>query len=147
MSLFRRLPGRLRRALVRAGTPSFTVGAVAVLRRPDGALLLVEQAHSNGWALPGGLLRRGEDLRDGLLREVAEETGLRLDPASLPLPVTCVNARSRRVDAVFLFGAAEFTSQTAQADREVTALGWFALDELPQLAVPTGEILHVLGFA
>ena len=60
MSAFRLLPKPLRRAAVHAGTPSYTVGAVALLRRSDGCVLLVDQRHSPGWALPGGLLRRGE---------------------------------------------------------------------------------------
>ena len=75
------LPGWVRRALVRLATPSYTVGAVLVLRRPDGSVLLVDQRHTGGWALPGGLLKRGEQPVEGLVREVSEEVRILLTEA------------------------------------------------------------------
>src|SRR5690242_18720529 len=98
MVAFRLMPGPLRRAAVRAGTPSYTVGAVALLRHEDGRVLFVDQRHSGGWALPGGLMRRGECPDDAVVREVQEEVGVQLDAAALPVPVAAVNARVRRVD-------------------------------------------------
>ena len=80
MRAFRLMPAPMRRLAVRWGTPSYTVGAVLVLRRGDGHVLLVDQRHTGGWALPGGLLQRAEGAVAGLLREVREEVGLRLDP-------------------------------------------------------------------
>ena len=48
----------------------------------DGAVLLLRrapsEAHSDKWDLPGGHLIEGENAEDGLLREVWEETGLRI---------------------------------------------------------------------
>src|SRR5437763_7090003 len=82
MAAFRYLPAPVRRAAVHAGAPSYTVGAVAVMRRPDGCLLLVDQRHSDGWALPGGLLRRGESAAAALVREVREEAGIDLNPST-----------------------------------------------------------------
>ncbi len=58
--------------------PVLGVGAVAV---HDGCLLLVERAgyQPDGglWAVPGGRVEPGERLRDAVVRELAEETGLR----------------------------------------------------------------------
>src|SRR3954454_7923608 len=105
MVAFRLMPVPLRRTAVRAGTPSYTVGAVAVLRHDDGRLLFVDQRHSDGWALPGGLLRRGECPDHAVVREVAEEVGVSLAAADLPVPVAAVNARVRRVDLVYLLDA------------------------------------------
>jgi ADP-ribose pyrophosphatase len=42
-------------------------------------LLLGERADGNGWAVPGGRLRKGETALQGGLRELAEETGIRPD--------------------------------------------------------------------
>lgn len=35
------------------------------------------------WSLPGGVLRTGERLRDGVRREVLEETGLEVEPSGI----------------------------------------------------------------
>jgi 8-oxo-dGTP diphosphatase len=133
----------MRRLLIRSFTPSYTVGAVLALQRADGALLLVEQRHSPGWALPGGLLHRGETPDEGLLREVEEEVGLRLDPAGLPLPVAVLAPRVRRVDVVYLSADGDSYQPRRGADRdEVKAVGWFALNALPEVSDATIDILH-----
>jgi ADP-ribose pyrophosphatase YjhB (NUDIX family) len=48
-----------------------------------GPILLVERAGQplkGYWSLPGGLLETGETLEEGVVREVLEETGLRVEP-------------------------------------------------------------------
>jgi len=95
---FRRLPGPLKRAAVRIGTPSYTVGAVCVLEH-EGEVLFLWQPHRIGWSLPGGLLDRGESPAEGVRREVAEEVGLDIDPGD---PVTMrVDPVGQVVDVVF----------------------------------------------
>lgn len=143
MRVFRRLPRPVRRMIIRSFTPSYTVGAVLALQREDGTLLLVEQRHSPGWALPGGLLRRGELPADGMLREVEEEVGLRLEPASLPLPIAVLAPRVRRVDVVYLM--ADRGAQVAKRgddEDEVIGVGWFALNALPEVSDATIDILR-----
>lgn len=50
----------------------------------DGKVLCQKGWYSNGrWLLPGGGLKRGEAVVSGAIREVYEETGLRLEPMSL----------------------------------------------------------------
>jgi 8-oxo-dGTP diphosphatase len=143
MRVFRRLPRPMRRLIIRSFTPSFTVGSVLALRRTDGALLLVEQRHSPGWALPGGLLHRGETSAAGLVREVAEEVGLVLDPAALPLPVAVLAPRVRRVDVVYIVSDTDSFAAKRGADHdEVTGVGWFALDALPEVSDATVDILR-----
>ena len=49
-------------------------------------MLLVERAREplkGWWSLPGGVLETGERLRDGICREVLEETGLVVEPLSV----------------------------------------------------------------
>ncbi len=132
----------MRRSVVHAATPSFTVGAVAVLRRADGHLVLVEQRHSLGWALPGGLLGRGENPAVALVREIREELGIRLDPRALPVPYAAVDAVVRRVDVVFFVDAPPDARLLAEDDVEVRRSGWFPLDGLPELSEPTADILR-----
>jgi 8-oxo-dGTP diphosphatase len=146
LAAFRRLPDPVRRAVVHVAAPSYTVGAVVVLRRADGRVALVEQRHSDGWALPGGLLHRGELPVSGLLREVAEELGIQLDPTTLPVPYAAVNPSVRRVDVVYLAtldGAGDGELRGAD-DVEVTGTGWFPLDALPMVSEPTLDILRAV---
>lgn len=137
------MPRPLRRVIIRSFTPSYTVGAVLALQRSDGAVLLVEQRHSPGWALPGGLLHRGETPDEGLLREVEEEVGLVLDAAQLPLPVAVLAPRVRRVDVVYISSNGDSFVPRRGADHdEVMRVGWFALDALPEVSDATVDILQ-----
>lgn len=140
---FRRLPRPLRVAAIHAGTPSYTVGVVLALLRESGELLLVEQRHTGGWALPGGLLGRGEDPSDGLVREVAEEVGLDLDRSRLPVPFASLAPAVRRVDVVYVCRAGEgIEPQPGPDDSEVTGMGWFPIGALPPVTEPTLDILR-----
>jgi ADP-ribose pyrophosphatase YjhB (NUDIX family) len=56
---------------------------VGALIFEDGKILLVERGKEplkGYWSLPGGIVETGEKLVDGIRREVAEETGLDVDP-------------------------------------------------------------------
>src|SRR5271169_2961639 len=63
--------------------PIIAVGAVIV----DGSrVLLVRRATEplkGEWSVPGGMLELGEKLRDGVRREVLEETGLVIEPGEM----------------------------------------------------------------
>lgn len=56
-------------------------GAVIILRRNDGAVLMQHRdsnpniAYPGYWALPGGAAEEGEDPKNAALRELREETG------------------------------------------------------------------------
>jgi 8-oxo-dGTP diphosphatase len=54
----------------------------------EGRLLLVQNQRRDGsldWTTPGGVVDAGEELLEGLTREVEEETGLRVDHWEGPL--------------------------------------------------------------
>jgi 8-oxo-dGTP diphosphatase len=76
------------------GSPTPKVGATAVIADAEGRILLDRRADDGRWGLPGGWLGPNESPQDGVVREVLEETGLRVEvvrlgtvewrPASLP---------------------------------------------------------------
>jgi 8-oxo-dGTP diphosphatase len=68
-----------------AGTAEQRVIRVSavVLLRPDGAALAVRKAGTRMFMFPGGKPEPGESPLDTAVREVAEETGIRLRPQEL----------------------------------------------------------------
>jgi ADP-ribose pyrophosphatase YjhB (NUDIX family) len=60
--------------------PLILPGATALIRDPQGRVLLVRRMDSGLWSMPGGLLELGESLAGTVLRETEEETGLRVEP-------------------------------------------------------------------
>jgi 8-oxo-dGTP diphosphatase len=59
---------------------------VGALIFEDGKILLVERGKEplkGYWSIPGGIVETGEKLVEGIRREVAEETGLDVEPYSM----------------------------------------------------------------
>jgi ADP-ribose pyrophosphatase YjhB (NUDIX family) len=62
--------------------PSLPVVGVGAVILRDGEVLIVRRANpplQGEWSIPGGALELGEKLRDGVAREVREETGLNVE--------------------------------------------------------------------
>ncbi len=147
LRLYGRLPVGTRRQIVRAISPSFTVGAMCIIERDDGALLLVRHSYRDRWGVPGGLLQRGEDVETGARREVHEEVGLMIE--LLGEPAVVVDAAPQRVDVVFRCRPAPGTDLSVMAPRspEIVEARWFGPDELPELQFETASALVTLARA
>ncbi len=144
LRLYRRLPRRARLFVVHRTTPSFTVGAICVIERADGALLLVRHSYRRRWGFPGGLLQRGEEVAVAACREAREEVGIDIDLVGEPTVV--VDPEPRRVDVVFRARCA--APQAARAcSPEIVELAWFPPDELPQLQHEAASALGALARA
>lgn len=133
LRVYRRLPRKGRRWVVRGIAPKYTVGAMCLIERSDGRILLVRQAYRNSWGVPGGLLRRREDPEEGVRREVFEEVGLDIELVGEPTLV--VEPVPQRVDVVYrgrpvVDAAAEAVRACSVEIREVA---WFRRDQLPDL--------------
>jgi 8-oxo-dGTP diphosphatase len=145
LQVFRVTPKPLRRQVVRAVAPKYSVGATCLIERADGRVLLVQQSYRDRWGLPGGLLKRRETPADGARREVAEEVGLAVE--LLGEPAVVVEARLQRIDLVYRARPAAGTDpDTARArTAEIEQVGWFHPDQLPELQVETASALVVLA--
>jgi len=131
---YKRLPQAARLFVIRRATPSFHVGALCVVTRADGCLLLVRQSYRrDGWGFPGGLLRRREDPADAARRELREELGVDVDLAGQPVVV--IDPEMRRVDVVFDAHVAAGSTEPGEGERspEIADVGWFPPDGLPPL--------------
>jgi 8-oxo-dGTP pyrophosphatase MutT (NUDIX family) len=147
---FYRLPSRWRRRLVRLATSKYTVGAVVLVRDADasqpGRLLLLRQPPDRGWSLPAGLLKRREHPAAAAVRELYEETGVRLSPGDVVAlePWAVVHTNGRWIDLVFEARVpAEVVFQVDGG--EVYEAAWHRLDALPKLTGPTARLLGFYG--
>lgn len=145
LRLFRLLPRSIRRLAVRTMSPSYTVGAICVIERPDGAILLVRQAYRRKWGIPGGLLKRGEAPEVGARREVFEEVGIAVE--LLGPPAVVVDADPQRVDIVYRARPAALSeiSEVRPTSPEIVEVRWFAPDGLPELQFETAEAMVALA--
>lgn len=140
------LPPRVRIFLVHRAAPSYSVGAMCVVIRDGGARLLVRQSYRKGWAVPGGLLKRGEEAADAAVRETQEEVGLAVELVGDPY--VAVDPRPRRVDVIYRARPAPGSDPDAvePASAEVVEVRWFAPDEpLPSLQPESQRALAMVG--
>jgi 8-oxo-dGTP pyrophosphatase MutT (NUDIX family) len=134
----------MRRFLVHTVAPSFTVGAMCMITRSDGARLLVRHSYRKGWGVPGGLLKRGEEAADGAQRECMEEVGLAI-VLDLP-PTVVVDPDARRVDVIFTARPADGAStDVAACSAELLEARWFLPDEMPTLQHETAKALRLVA--
>ncbi len=109
--------------------------AVAVVLQREGTVLLGRRGPSaraaGKWSFPAGFVERGEPVETAAVREVREETGF--DIALGPLFGLISTLGETVVLAVF---TGSILSGDQQPNDDLTELGWFARDTLPELAFP-----------
>jgi ADP-ribose pyrophosphatase YjhB (NUDIX family) len=142
---WRQLPLAVRLFVIRRATPSFNVGAICVIDRADGALLLIRNSYRSGWGFPGGFLKRGETPDDAVRREIREEVGVDLVIDENPKVV--VDPALRRVDVIYTGrpGDTERAPSPRPTSPEVLEAKWFPAAELPDLQPEAVSALIELG--
>jgi 8-oxo-dGTP diphosphatase len=137
---------------------TFENGARASLRHvvvhavveKDGALLFVRRAErlaeGGKWGLPGGFLERDESLREGVLRELREETGWEGQVTGL----LRINSRPDRPHEDRQNVAFDFVitplGKVGEPDDESTAVEWIPIGSLPpgeSMAFDHGETVEL----
>lgn len=124
------------------GGPITAVSA-AIFR--GGKVLLVKRARAPAhglWTLPGGRQNVGETLESAVIREVAEETGLKIAE-----PLVCDALDVFTPDGqhfVVVAFACRCEEGEIMPSEELSSHGWFALEDTESLAVTPGlsRVLH-----
>jgi 8-oxo-dGTP diphosphatase len=109
------------------------VGIAAAARTADGRWLLIRRGDSGMWALPGGTLEWGEELRPAITREVFEETGAEVLALGELLGVYSAPGRDPRFHAVtIVVGALVGEPKSHDVNPvEISEVRLFGDDELP----------------
>jgi 8-oxo-dGTP diphosphatase len=109
------------------------VGFVVVPQTANGDVVLIRRGDTGGWALPGGTLEWGETLRQGLPRELMEETGCELLEAKGLLGVYSSPKRDPRFHAVSIVVGATVSApiKPPMNPLEILEVRSFRADQLP----------------
>ena len=131
-------------------TPLVGVGAVIL---DQGRVVLVKRKSpplAGEWSIPGGGLEIGETLREAVVREVREETGMTVEPADL-LGVYDRLMRDDSGRVLYHYVLIDFLCRRLagelQADGDADDARWFSQEEIGKISLleDTAEVIR-LGF-
>ncbi len=127
--------------------PMLTADVVALAGAAEDAhVLLIQRGNPpfvGSWALPGGFVEEGEQVAEAAPRELAEETGLRVDAGSLELlGVYDTPGRDPRGWTVSVVYIARVPGESAVTGADdASDARWFSVEEPPELAFDHALIL------
>jgi 8-oxo-dGTP diphosphatase len=113
----------------------------AVVKDGQGRLLLIKRGHEPSaglWSLPGGRIEPGETDAEALVREMLEETGLKVAPGRLLGSVKRPGLDGDVIDIRDY--AATVISGTLRAGDDAADAMWASVADLGSLAVTDGLI-------
>jgi ADP-ribose pyrophosphatase YjhB (NUDIX family) len=77
--------------------PIVGVGGVVVHRHRALLIRRGSEPHKGEWSIPGGMLELGEELAEGVRRELKEETGLEVEPLEIVAAFDRITLEGTRV--------------------------------------------------
>lgn len=114
---------------------------ILLQKRPDDA-----RNFPGFWTFPGGHVDWGEDAMTAIIREIAEETGVKLKSKEVKLKVSALNYHVDRDQIWIIFGyAAKLKKFQECISTEEGECKWFDLDEVSDLNL-FPPIRHYLEF-
>lgn len=126
---FLRLPKLWQLQIMRLFQDQFLVGVTGVIFNKKEEVLLFQYSYRNFlWGLPGGYLKSREHPKEGLEREVEEESGLTVSADARYKIRT--DRETARLDIVYV---GTFIGGTFQSSQEVTDAKFFRFDALPRI--------------
>lgn len=126
--------------------PAVTTDIVIFTIRDDRLKLLLirrgGEPFKGNWALPGGFVDIDESLEDGARRELEEETGVSGVWLEQLYTFGAPHRDPReRVITVAYYALIPSDKLSIRAATDAEAVGWFAMDELPELAFDHRQIV------
>ncbi len=125
------LPKSLQIAAMRVTQDEFLIGVTGVILNDKNEILICKHTYRSGkkWSLPGGYLKGKEHPKEGLAREIEEETGLIVRVQEQFRLRT--DRETARID-ISLIG--KFIGGEFKPSHEVSEAQFFSFENLPQIS-------------
>jgi 8-oxo-dGTP diphosphatase len=124
--------------------PAFTVDIIII---QSGKILLIKRGHppyEGKWALPGGFMDMNETPEQAAIRELEEETGVKVKSLKQFRTYGAIDRdpRHRTISTVYFAILDDNLRINTKAGDDATEAEWFSLNNLPELAFDHGIILE-----
>ena len=124
--------------------PAVTADCIVITREAEPKVLLIQRGgepFKGAWAFPGGFMDMDETTEQCAIRELEEETGLRVSDIKQIGAYSKVerDPRGRTITVAYLAIIDEPIAVTGQDD--AANAEWWPVDALPPLAFDHGEIM------
>lgn len=125
--IWSKTPYSIRLRMIRATQEKFTVSVAAIITNERKEILILDHVLRpfSSWGIPGGFIEAGEQPEIAIRRELFEETGLELNR----IKMIRVRTIKRHVEILF---RGEARGKGEIKSREISDLGWFEIDKMPQ---------------
>lgn len=126
----------------------FIIGVQAIILNSQKQMLISQRSELKEkaplkWECNGGALLAGEDVVDGIVREIYEELGIKLDKDKAIYLKTARNAH--RFKEIYLFEKDILIDEIKFADGEAIATKWVNIEEFIRM-FNSGEIVDNVDF-
>jgi len=135
---FLRLPSNLQLFVMRRFNDQFLIGVTGIILNEKNEILLFKHTYrDNGqWSLPGGYIKAKEHPKEGLEREIKEESGLTV---SVDERIKIRTDRlTARLDITYM---GTFIGGDFLPSKEVSEMRFFKFEDLPRL--PKDQLIFV----
>jgi 8-oxo-dGTP diphosphatase len=113
----------------------------------DDQVLLLQKPRRGWWVAPGGKMEHGESVKDTVVREYREETGIYLKNPALKGVFTFVIKEGKDIVSewmMFTFLATEYDGQNVKESEE-GKIEWHKQEDIAELPMAPGDF-HILDY-
>lgn len=124
--------------------PAVTADCVVITNEPQPKVLLIQRGDDpfkGAWALPGGFMNMDETTEDCAIRELEEETGLKVATVFQIGAFSKVDRDPRGRSITVAYLAIIDSPKEVKGQDDAAKAEWFPINELPQLAFDHNDIM------
>lgn len=119
--IYKNLPRAIQRVIVRTLFPTYIVAAKVYLTNEAGQFLAVKTTYRSGWDLPSGHCDNGESPDSAAIRELFEETGIKVE--TLEQRAVVFQPKMNTVQVLF-YGQLDYSPDLKADNIEISEVRW-----------------------